>query len=88
MTMLHITAIWKTYIVSGSSEANNLLAATDTSNHSNTRPKKRKFAAVEQQKLVSYSIENQRIFLKVQGLLDTVIDNIVSKQRAVKSRSR
>ncbi|OMJ24751.1 hypothetical protein AYI70_g1369 [Smittium culicis] len=51
------------------------------------RSKKRKVVAVEQQKVMSYGVMNQRCFFKAQGPLDTSIEIIVSNHRAVKRRS-
>ncbi|OMJ30032.1 hypothetical protein AYI69_g436 [Smittium culicis] len=75
-------------MVPGSPEAISLPTAITTGNHRNTRPEKRKITSIEQQELVSYGVENQRSFLKTQGLSDSAINIIFSNERSVKRRSR
>ncbi|OMJ18003.1 hypothetical protein AYI70_g5622 [Smittium culicis] len=75
-------------MLSGSPETISLTTATTTGNNRNTKPKKQKITAIEQQELVSYGVENQRSFLKTQGLSDSTINIIVSSERSLKRRSR
>ncbi|OMJ13042.1 hypothetical protein AYI70_g8756 [Smittium culicis] len=75
-------------MVPGSPETISLTTATTTGKNRNTRPEKRKITAIEQKELVSYGVENQRNFLKTQGLSDSTINIIVSNERSLKRRSR
>ncbi|OMJ07147.1 hypothetical protein AYI69_g11554 [Smittium culicis] len=75
-------------MVPGSPETISLPTAIATGNHRNTLPEKRKITAIEQEELVSYGAENQRSFLKTQGLSDSAINMIVCNERSVKHRSR
>ncbi|OMJ14050.1 hypothetical protein AYI69_g8754 [Smittium culicis] len=70
-------------MVPGSLETISLPTDITTGNHCNTRPKKWKITAIEQQELASYGVDNQRIFLKTQGLSDSAINIIVSKEQSV-----
>ncbi|OMJ28821.1 hypothetical protein AYI69_g1689 [Smittium culicis] len=74
-------------MVPGSSETISLPTAIITGNHRNTRPKKRKLTAIKQQELMPYGVQNQRSFLKNQGLSDSANNIVVSNERSVKNRS-
>ncbi|OMJ24354.1 hypothetical protein AYI70_g1641 [Smittium culicis] len=75
-------------MVPGSPETISLTTASTTGNNRNTRTEKQKITTIEQQELVSYGVENQRSFLKTQGLSDSTIKIIVSSERSLKRRSR
>ncbi|OMJ21624.1 hypothetical protein AYI70_g3363 [Smittium culicis] len=75
-------------LVSRSPEAIDCTAAPSSSNDDNSRSKKRKVPAYEEQEMVINGMEDQRSFLKSQGLEDTAINLIVSNERSAKRRSR
>ncbi|OMJ14870.1 hypothetical protein AYI70_g7629 [Smittium culicis] len=54
-------------------------------NYCHSRPQNWKFFDIEQQKLVSHGMKNQRRNLQAQIMSGTAIEIIVSKKRAVKS---
>ncbi|OMJ29738.1 hypothetical protein AYI69_g734 [Smittium culicis] len=75
-------------LVSRSPEVIDCTAAPSSSNDDNSRHKKRKVPAYEEQEMVINGMEDQRSLLKSQGLEDTAINLIVSNERSAKRRYR
>ncbi|OMJ26215.1 hypothetical protein AYI70_g346 [Smittium culicis] len=74
-------------IVPGSSENLGRTNASSTSDNGDTRSRKRKISAIQQQGVVLDGLVDQRRFLKAQGFTDSAINIIVSNQHSAKRRS-
>ncbi|OMJ16497.1 hypothetical protein AYI69_g7822 [Smittium culicis] len=75
-------------MVPGSSMHVGRTANSSTSDKGDTRTRKRKISALQQQGVVLDGLEDQRSILKAQGLTDNAINIIVSNHRSAKHRSR
>ncbi|OMJ18986.1 hypothetical protein AYI69_g6803 [Smittium culicis] len=78
----------RNHMVPGSSMHVGRATTSYTSDNGDTRSRKRKISALQQQGVVLDGLEDQRSILKAQGLTDNAINIIVSNQRSAKRRSR